>query len=117
MGQRAPVCTLFPYTTLFRSGCRFAVFVGHVENDPADAARPRGDTWPFEVWVNGAEQPRGLGRSEEHTSELQSQSKLVCRHLLEKKKERQLEHESQRRDLCDRLSAEPSARVLDGSLG
>ena len=36
-------------------GCRFAVFVGHVENDPA------GDRYPFEVWVNGAEQPRGLG--------------------------------------------------------
>jgi adenosylcobalamin-dependent ribonucleoside-diphosphate reductase len=33
-------------------GCRFAVFVGHVEN---------GDIYPFEVWVNGAEQPRGLG--------------------------------------------------------
>src|SRR3546814_9936423 len=63
--------TLFPYTALFRSpGCRFAVFVGHIENDLADATRPRGDTWPFEVWVNGAEQPRG--RSEEHTSELQS---------------------------------------------
>jgi ribonucleoside-diphosphate reductase alpha chain len=33
-------------------GCRFAVFVGHVEN---------GERYPFEVWVNGAEQPRGLG--------------------------------------------------------
>jgi ribonucleoside-diphosphate reductase alpha chain len=33
-------------------GCRFAVFVGHIDN---------GETYPFEVWVNGAEQPRGLG--------------------------------------------------------
>jgi ribonucleoside-diphosphate reductase alpha chain len=33
-------------------GCRFAVFVGHIEN---------GESYPFEVWVNGAEQPRGLG--------------------------------------------------------
>ena len=42
-------------------GCRFAVFVGHVDNDATGATHPPGDRYPFEVWVNGAEQPRGLG--------------------------------------------------------
>src|SRR5436190_18276217 len=62
--------TLFPYTTLFRSG-----------EVPADRAEPL----PRLRRV----QPRGRGaaaRSEEHTSELQSHSDLVCRLLLEKKK-------------------------------
>ncbi|MBI2383678.1 MAG: adenosylcobalamin-dependent ribonucleoside-diphosphate reductase [Gammaproteobacteria bacterium] len=39
-------------------GCRFAVFVGHTE---AGSAAGEGESYPFEVWVNGAEQPRGLG--------------------------------------------------------
>src|SRR5438270_6841184 len=60
-----PRSTLFPYTTLFRSPVR-----GHCQ---VPAAPPQGQ-----------EQPRA--RSEEHTSELQSQSNLVCRLLLEKKK-------------------------------
>ena len=42
-------------------GCRFAVFVGHVDNELTGPAGPRGERYPFEVWVNGAEQPRGLG--------------------------------------------------------
>jgi ribonucleoside-diphosphate reductase alpha chain len=42
-------------------GCRFAVFIGHTENELTDATPPRGERYPFEVWVNGAEQPRGLG--------------------------------------------------------
>src|SRR6266567_2704535 len=62
-----PRSTLFPYTTLFRSRpCR----------RPASAVRPLDDLGP-------GQRPR----SEEHTSELQSQSNLVCRLLLEKKKE------------------------------
>src|SRR6266511_5824203 len=64
MIRRPPRSTLFPYTTLFRS-CRAGA--GH--RDPA-LLRP------------GA----GGCRSEEHTSELQSREKLVCRLLLEKKK-------------------------------
>jgi len=42
-------------------GCRFAVFVGHIDNDSTGPSGPRGENHPFEVWVNGAEQPRGLG--------------------------------------------------------
>src|SRR2546421_7560628 len=71
MIRRPPRSTLFPYTTLFRS------------------RRPRGKQRPL-----GREQPAsdgggdraGVLRSEEHTSELQSRSDLVCRLLLEKKK-------------------------------
>src|SRR5437016_8258018 len=66
MLRRPPRSTLFPYTTLFRSPPRCARW-----------ARPRG-SWSIRIacW---------LGRSEEHTSELQSLTNLVCRLLLEKK--------------------------------
>src|SRR2546430_13569544 len=75
MIRRPPRSTLFPYTTLFRSG----VAPGH--HPVADVAlRLAG----LQVHRPGA---AGVGgRSEEHTSELQSQSNLVCRLLLEKKK-------------------------------
>src|SRR2546430_8262854 len=95
MIRRPPRSTLFPYTTLFRSRCSDlpafqwgrcgrsasgarrelqiprARATGHLGREPKDAA--------YEV--------RDV-RSEEHTSELQSQSNLVCRLLLEKKKRR-----------------------------
>src|SRR5476651_2833748 len=64
MIRRPPRSTLFPYTTLFRSGKVTAEL------------RVRGVAWKV----------RGLRRSEEHTSELQSRQYLVCRLLLEKKK-------------------------------
>src|SRR5690554_7566049 len=81
MIRRPPRSTLFPYTTLFRSLCR---------------PRVGGVVWGAGVCQRVAE--RGLGgrlgagwrrdgRSEEHTSELQSRPHLVCRLLLEKKKE------------------------------
>src|SRR2546427_1809188 len=80
MIRRPPRSTLFPYTTLFRSGivqhrAEAARGEDRVERDPEDRRE-------------GAEQHRHLehDRSEEHTSELQSQSNLVCRLLLEKKK-------------------------------
>src|SRR3982750_4995501 len=63
--RRPPRSTLFPYTTLFRSLC-----------DRADCDVAVG---------NHANQAVVLARSEEHTSELQSRSDLVCRLLLEKK--------------------------------
>src|SRR5438132_7960506 len=66
MLRRPPRSTLFPYTTLFRSQ-----FLGS-------------ETHPV-VWGAGPE-VAGAPRSEEHTSELQSHSDLVCRLLLEKKK-------------------------------
>src|SRR2546430_13385339 len=91
MIRRPPRSTLFPYTTLFRS-----VDVADVicsvnfarENDVLLAIR------------GGGHNAGGLGicdnRSEEHTSELQSQSNLVCRLLLEKKKK----HSVQLRPTC-----------------
>src|SRR2546430_6998654 len=71
MIRRPPRSTLFPYTTLFRSS-------GGPAWGWAITRRPP-PTWP----VPGTGSP---ARSEEHTSELQSQSNLVCRLLLEKKK-------------------------------
>src|SRR2546430_9091690 len=101
MIRRPPRSTLFPYTTLFRSPAR--VFV-----DERDAIRAvKGATerpiQPGDVIVLIGTGPSGTGmqetaqittalrylRSEEHTSELQSQSNLVCRLLLEKKKTKQ----------------------------
>src|SRR5438132_6688948 len=74
MIRRPPRSTLFPYTTLFRSRGR----------------RP-GDIQPLQPQGSRAALARHaapLGRSEEHTSELQSHSDLVCRLLLEKKKKK-----------------------------
>src|SRR2546430_11506808 len=72
MIRRPPRSTLFPYTTLFRSQDARLLHAG-----ARDVAR---------VGAGGERQHQHGGRSEEHTSELQSQSNLVCRLLLEKKK-------------------------------
>src|SRR5437870_8679862 len=68
-----PRSTLFPYTTLFRSNV-LALIVVRVAAKAPDEDHPYGHG-KFET----------LGRSEEHTSELQSRGHLVCRLLLEKK--------------------------------
>src|SRR2546430_9215199 len=75
MIRRPPRSTLFPYTTLFRSASVGSVAARcNIRSDRLirDAAAHEPDEYPQ--------------RSEEHTSELQSQSNLVCRLLLEKKK-------------------------------
>src|SRR2546428_12874484 len=83
MIRRPPRSTLFPYTTLFRS---------RLLDQSARAAKRRAGR-PGDGVSHDAEQDRGARvadhgpRSEEHTSELQSRSDLVCRLLLEKKKE------------------------------
>src|SRR2546430_10051645 len=82
MIRRPPRSTLFPYTTLFRSAApeRPLWFVPV----PVELARRRGHEPGIRLF---AARHRGRAvRSEEHTSELQSQSNLVCRLLLEKKK-------------------------------
>src|SRR2546427_4886363 len=84
MIRRPPRSTLFPYTTLFRSG------VGGGECLVAsDASAVLAHTRSV-VYLDDGDvavlTPEGYRRSEEHTSELQSQSNLVCRLLLEKKK-------------------------------
>src|SRR2546430_8630112 len=77
MIRRPPRSTLFPYTTLFRS-CAPAR-----QPSPSMSAPNTSSTRPHQrlMWM-----PSERARSEEHTSELQSQSNLVCRLLLEKKK-------------------------------
>src|SRR5205085_8545238 len=73
MIRRPPRSTLFPYTTLFRSGPGWV----------SAARRRRPPPWRLAPkWT----------RSEEHTSELQSQSNLVCRLLLEKKKKNNIDN-------------------------
>src|SRR2546430_11212960 len=82
MIRRPPRSTLFPYTTLFRS-----IFVGVIAL-PHLVGGKMEDGW-IEPLLPRPGHQRGPGqanRSEEHTSELQSQSNLVCRLLLEKKK-------------------------------
>src|SRR2546430_8511491 len=72
MIRRPPRSTLFPYTTLFRSLCCASVSRA---GTPRCSPGPPSSAWSL-----------ACARSEEHTSELQSQSNLVCRLLLEKKK-------------------------------
>src|SRR5256885_10854504 len=78
MIRRPPRSTLFPYTTLFRSRCRLG------RGRTAPGARDQESPHPHPA-VRRAPAPTPA-RSEEHTSELQSPCNLVCRLLLEKKK-------------------------------
>src|SRR3712207_8634488 len=92
MIRRPPRSTLFPYTTLFRS----AGVLGHELAERGEAVGPQDRALGVDVVLGlGAARQRHLadhervlaqGRSEEHTSELQSRQYLVCRLLLEKKK-------------------------------
>src|SRR2546430_3963347 len=91
MIRRPPRSTLFPYTTLFRS--QFCA--GGKSHDPNLA------------WIDA---PPLCMRSEEHTSELQSQSNLVCRLLLEKKK-KHITHAKAMRLQYINLSQYPSSHV------
>src|SRR2546423_10219315 len=80
MIRRPPRSTLFPYTTLFRSGLKSGpkgVFI-------------KGAVVEGYLELSNVEIPYPVSRSEEHTSELQSLAYLVCRLLLEKKKQKYL---------------------------
>src|SRR5437660_8568217 len=80
MIRRPPISTLFPYTTLFRSGSKL-----HTVNGAQGSFRAGGrQKQSRRAWVQSEEAIHR--RSEEHTSELQSRGHLVCRLLLEKKK-------------------------------
>src|SRR5438270_9635162 len=99
---RPPPSTLFPYTTLFRSSAVFKDASGVVPQDEVRIAGVKvGSVLSVSPGADGntkvammleprylgvAVRPGGHRRSEEHTSELQSQSNIVCRLLLEKKK-------------------------------
>src|SRR3712207_7647074 len=86
MIRRPPRSTLFPYTTLFRSG-------DALDLDPLQVLAPV-DLGPLHTLTPtrcgspSTSTPRCIIRSEEHTSELQSRQYLVCRLLLEKKKKK-----------------------------
>src|SRR3989442_11000586 len=101
MIRRPPRSTLFPYTTLFRSH----------EHDygQSDGQRESGPECNQQFHGGGERSKQradadGAGRSEEHTSELQSRPHLVCRLLLEKKKKKKT---TQRRseEKCERTAA------------
>src|SRR2546427_9248586 len=89
MIRRPPRSTLFPYTTLFRS---VIVATGNdwraVEAGAHAYASRSGSYTSLTRWEKDAGGALVGSRSEEHTSELQSQSNLVCRLLLEKKKKK-----------------------------
>src|SRR5256886_13124422 len=96
MIRRPPRSTLFPYTTLFRSSRRIIYEVARSNFLRSSGPAPRGSSFflrqTFQrtgnsksLWQLG--QTSMVFRSEEHTSELQSQSNLACRLLLEKKKD------------------------------
>src|SRR3712207_7114103 len=90
MIRRPPRSTLFPYTTLFRSKRTEDWGREGLDARFADAWRrfaPTVEGWVDVVEHTGPEALRDVWRSEEHTSELQSRQYLVCRLLLEKKKE------------------------------
>src|SRR2546430_8914329 len=80
MIRRPPRSTLFPYTTLFRSSLECFDWVVFTSAHGVEVFFKRLAS------VGGDSRRLGRARSEEHTSELQSQSNLVCRLLLEKKK-------------------------------
>src|SRR2546430_12803791 len=89
MIRRPPRSTLFPYTTLFRSQsesefARCTIFQLFIAESLSESKR----SFPIAAHRRGVDL---TVRSEEHTSELQSQSNLVCRLLLEKKKKTQIQ--------------------------
>src|SRR5256885_8129577 len=97
MIRRPPRSTLFPYTTLFRSEMSLTLAVVVISSPPTTTG-PHTNSWP--AWTiiakliptsaRSSYGGRSL-RSEEHTSELQSPCNLVCRLLLEKKKNKHIQ--------------------------
>src|SRR5260370_12754250 len=81
MIRRPPRSTLFPYTTLFRSGEAVSCSEEVLKMAVPSTWREQLQAGPLAAWVR-----KYARRSEEHTSELQSHLNLVCRLLLEKKK-------------------------------
>src|SRR5688572_31004300 len=85
-----PLTTLFPYTTLFRSPSRWTTCRSRTGSCRRSSRRPdtkeKRQDGALGIQASGHRRRRHRRRSEEHTSELQSQSNLVCRLLLEKKK-------------------------------
>src|SRR5256885_7659045 len=102
MIRRPPRSTLFPYTTLFRSVHRVPLACPCTSNSA--------DQRPQEWRIDCCGRTGDTGRSEEHTSELQSPCNLVCRLLLEKKKKQRLHLTHQPIDPCARISVSLALR-------
>src|SRR5437667_6029824 len=95
--RRPPRSTLFPYTTLFRSSIAVSVAVGREPRRlPPVAHRTIG--------IGDERRGAAVARSEEHTSELQSHHDLVCRLLLEKKKNKESSRQCFRAEHLNRQS-------------
>src|SRR2546430_3145508 len=94
MIRRPPRSTLLPYTTLFRS-CPAVSTAGDLDNflDPGESITC---TASYAITVADVANAFVTHRSEEHTSELQSQSNLVCRLLLEKNNPDQFTHDPEK---------------------
>src|SRR5438034_3329914 len=102
MIRRPPRSTLFPYTTLFRS----------------EAPVPLVERRQVRLALGARSPPGGRDRSEEHTSELQSHSDLVCRLLLEKKKKKLTPSTTQQKHgTIQMMSAQVSHRTLRPETG
>src|SRR2546422_7376231 len=98
MIRRPPRSTLFPYTTLFRSASVAMKRRGDSKNSSGRGSRRR-------AWRARRLSPLRCGRSEEHTSELQSRLHLVCRLLLEKKNKRMNDLGKEVTELATRYTA------------
>src|SRR5256885_11692908 len=118
MIRRPPRSTLFPYTTLFRSTSVRAFIAKHPQTGaPLELFRKDQADWALVDSVTGADWdfhgcalsgPLKARRSEEHTSELQSPCNLVCRLLLEKKKETNSDNRglgANRQTISERMNA------------
>src|SRR5438046_5397207 len=100
MIPRPPTSTLFPYTTLFRSGLRTKVKSAKLLAT-GKAVEVKQDDFRTQLLGLPAKAPDDPLRSEEHTSELQSLTNLVCRLLLEKKKKTNGdEYKSREQETC-----------------
>src|SRR3712207_8187425 len=101
MIRRPPRSTLFPYTTLFRSRRWFQLYLWRDRAASTEIVRRAAENG-YEALVLTVDTPVGglrlrdvrNGRSEEHTSELQSRQYLVCRLLLEKKKNNNIQSDT-----------------------
>src|SRR5438093_9526510 len=100
MIRRPPRSTLFPYTTLFRSQGWASAHPDLVRVASIGKSPEGRDLWLLEIGADPDRLRAAAWRSEEHTSELQSLTNLVCRLLLEKKKK--LKKNIQWRMLTDR---------------
>src|SRR5689334_23446564 len=88
MRRPPPRSTLFPYTTLFRSAMHWQYSPNHAHDNGRACCAPSHARVARRCRTNAAPAADPEQRSEEHTSELQSQFHLVCRLLLEKKKKK-----------------------------